>query len=80
MKLLLVALVTIALSGCITDPVRDKVAGAYDVGLEKAEGFICNDASIGSIIRKYGISSDRAKAWKDFCFGKSALDIATDKN
>ena len=78
MKYIIIAL-SLTLTGCVTDPIRAKVSGAYDVGLEKAEGFVCNDASVGSIIRRYGVSADRASVWKDFCFGQSALDVATDK-
>lgn len=79
MKIIFVVIISIILSGCITDPVRSRVAGAYDVGLEKAEGFVCNDASVGAVIRRYGASSERARIWKEFCFGKSSLDIATEK-
>jgi len=78
-KLFIILALSISLTGCVTDPVRAKVAGAYDVGLEKAEGFVCNDATVGSIIRRYGASSDRARVWKEFCFGSSAIDIATEK-
>lgn len=79
MKYLIAIPILAALTGCITDPIRVKVAGAFDAGLEKSEVFICNDATVGSIIRRYGVSTDRAKIWKDFCFGSTALDVATDK-
>jgi len=68
-------LLLITLTGCVTDPVRNQIAKGYDTGLEKAEGFVCNDATVGSVIRRYGVSSDRAQTWKEFCFGSNALDI-----
>lgn len=47
---------------------RSKAATAYDGGLENAMQFICNDASVGSIIRKFMVTEDTAKAWMELCF------------
>ncbi len=33
---------------------RGAAAKAYDAGLVNAEQFVCNDASVGSIKRRYG--------------------------
>ena len=42
-------------------------AQAYDEGLQNAEWFICVAASRGSIMRRYGVSEERAAAYKAFC-------------
>lgn len=71
MKSLLILLVTLFLFGCATvDQVRGKVAGLYDQALESAETTICNDASVGSVLRRYGRSVERANEWRALCFGE----------
>ncbi|MEM4655269.1 MAG: hypothetical protein QXL34_07275 [Thermosphaera sp.] len=79
-----VAVAAVLISGCASfDPwivqARGQVSQAYDRGLESAERFVCNDASVGAIIRRYGVSADRARTWKEFCFGNNALDVATER-
>lgn len=49
--------------------VRPKVADAYDAALAQAKRTTCNDVSVGSVLRTYGTSKERAEAWRKFCFG-----------
>ena len=60
-----------SLSGCLWDNARDTVIQTaregYDRALVDAEFVICDAASIGSIKRRYGVSDERAKAWRDLC-------------
>ena len=78
MKYILILLAIVSLYGCSeTQMIRDKVAGAYDQVLEANEMGICNDVSVGSILRRYGKSAERAQAWRDFCFGDEAVHILT---
>jgi hypothetical protein len=52
---------------------------AYDEGLANAEFFICRAASVGSVQRRYGRSSETAEAWRVLCQGNSeaAVGIVT---
>lgn len=81
MKHLLVVGLGLTLAACgftpqgdlARDIVREKGAQAYDEGLENAEWFICNAASVGSIRRKYGKDSATAAAYKQLC--SPAVDV-----
>ena len=81
----IVILLAILLSGCGLTPqgqaIRQGVAtyGAelMDEGLVKAEWFICNAASVGSIQRRYGKTRTLADAWKVLCLGDADADIIT---
>ena len=76
MKLLIALAAGLLLSGCVVkDAVRAKAADAFDSGLQDSEAFICNDASIGSVKRRYGRSSERARVYEDFCSSHHELDI-----
>lgn len=54
--------------------VRQKAAQAYDGGIDNAVQFICNDASKGSIDRKFGGMED---IYNDFCDAayRDAVDL-----
>lgn len=49
------------------DFVKTKGAQAYDAGLDNAEWFICHAASVGSIRRRYGGSTQTAAAYNALC-------------
>lgn len=76
-------LLPLALAACGFTPqgtaVREfvKVEGAkaYDEGLINAEWFICNAASIGAIMRRYGQSEKSAKGWRALCLRDPAAQL-----
>jgi hypothetical protein len=49
------------------DFVKTKGAQAYDAGLENAEWFLCNAASVGSIRRRYGRDAQTVAAYNALC-------------
>lgn len=73
--------VLLLLSGCgftaqgdfARETVRVKGAQAYDEGIENAEWFLCNAASVGAIRRRYGRDEKIAEAYKTLC--SSYVDI-----
>jgi len=70
MNQILIAFLTIILTGCVTlnDGIR-MAAETNDKAVKTAEFTICYGATIGSIRRSYG-SPDRQQVWKDLCNGK----------
>jgi len=68
MKLLTIILTIVLLAGCTSlTSLFTKGAAINDDALIAAEAVICKGASIGSIMRRYGVSEAKAKAWKDLC-------------
>ena len=65
----------VALAGCgftgagnfARDAVSDYGAQAMDEGLVNAEFFVCQAASVGSVMRRYGASAEKAEAWRALC-------------
>ena len=65
----------VALAGCgftgagnfARDAVADYGAQAMDEGLVNAEFFVCQAASVGSVMRRYGASVEKAEAWRALC-------------
>ena len=49
------------------DAVADYGAQAMDEGLVNAEFFVCQAASVGSVMRRYGASAEKAEAWRALC-------------
>jgi hypothetical protein len=76
-------LLVLLLSGCGFTPEGTaiekavKVGGAqvFDKGLEHAEWFICDAASIGSVRRRYG-HTGLAEAYRELCEGSTTDLIA----
>ena len=74
---------TLFLASCGFTPQGDAIrqgvatygAQAYDEGLQNAEWFMCNAASIGSIKRKYGVSQKMAEAYKSLCGSGEEADV-----
>lgn len=58
--------------GLVADLVKQRGAEAFDTGLENAEWYICEAASIGSIKRRY--AGAMASAYNGLC-DRSATDI-----
>lgn len=78
---LAVIVVLAALTGCgftqagtaVEAKARGAAAKAFDEGLENAEQFVCNDASVGSIKRRYGHAPG---VYNDFCGQADILNAA----
>ena len=51
----------------VRDAVKDRGAAAFDEGLSNAEWYVCRAASIGSIKRRYGRTTDSVDAYNRFC-------------
>lgn len=67
MKILIMLIVVIVLSGCASLSNALNFAGdVNDKALMSAEATICRAASIGSISRRYNTEA-KAKAWKELC-------------
>ena len=66
----LIILAALALSGC-SDVLRAGVvqrgATVADKALEDAEFLLCRAATVGSVVRRYGVSTDKADAWRTIC-------------
>ncbi len=77
MKLLIIVLLTLFIASCSTmSALFSKGAELNDDALTAAEAVICKAASIGSIMRRYGISEEKALAWKELCSDhNNAADI-----
>lgn len=68
-------LIVLSLAGCGFTPqgdllrsaVKERGAEAFDAGLENAEWFLCQAASVGSVQRRYGGSADMANAYRVLC-------------
>lgn len=68
MKRLMFLPVILALTSCAAlDSFKGKAADFNDESLLSAEFTICKAASIGSVMRRYGGSEEKAKAWKELC-------------
>ena len=66
----------ILLGGCVSlDRVAVEGAKVYDKALEAAEWQLCYAASRGSLKRRYGISIERAEAYKEFCDGNTDVNL-----
>lgn len=68
------------LVGCATtDPVigqlRQRAADAYDDALDAAERVQCQDASIGSIRRRFGQSQSQMDLYNAWCGQRGVLDL-----
>jgi hypothetical protein len=59
------------------DAAVDAGAEANDRALAAAEFAMCRGASIGSVMRRYATSADRAAAWRTLCLanGEAAEDL-----
>jgi len=56
------------ISGCSSIPAMfSKGADINDNALIAAEAVICKGSSIGSVMRRYGVNENKAKAWKELC-------------
>lgn len=67
-------------TGCVSldtsvDNLRDKAAESYDSALELAERIQCNDASVGSIKRRYGKSVASAQMYNEWCNNSGVIEI-----
>lgn len=61
-----VFLLFFVLSGCVSlNNIREDAGIVYDKALEQSELFVCNDASVGSVFRRYG--GERWRQWLEFC-------------
>ncbi len=77
-KPIVLVLALLVLGGCgltrTGDTVRDYVAikGAAlaDQSLANSEWGVCTGTTMGAVMRRYGQSSERMKAYVDFCFPK----------
>lgn len=67
MKILITLFLSFWLAGCVTAPVVKKIGQVNDDTLTAAETIICQGASVGSVIRKYGQDEAKAKAWRELC-------------
>lgn len=56
-----------SLGSAVRDQVKVRGAEIFDEGLENAEFFICHGASVGSVMRRYGSSQNKALAWRTLC-------------
>jgi hypothetical protein len=59
----------------VRSTIAERGAKAYDTGLENAEWFICQAASIGSIRRRYGQNPISAGAYRILCEMPSQADL-----
>lgn len=57
----------------VRDVVKTRGAEAYDAGLENAEWFLCQAASVGSIRRRFGRDPQTVSAYNAIC--APAVDI-----
>ena len=76
MKVLCALALAVGLTSGCADSTRETIASegarAYDQALETSEFVICQAASVGSVIRRYGKSEADAKAWRQICLGAQA--------
>ena len=69
-----IALTALLLAGCITpegiaagSAIAERGAAAYDKALENNIWFVCKAASVGSVQRRFGVSTEKAEAWRALC-------------
>ena len=75
MRIVSLIIALLVLGGCgltpqgniVRDTVKTKGAEFFDGALENAEFTICSAASIGSVMRRYGGSVEKARAWRTLC-------------
>ena len=82
-RLILIALIGIALAGC--DPayrasVAKKSAEGADAALSVSEWGMCRASSVGAIMRRYWQDQETADAWLHLCWtGKQPVKIEVPK-
>jgi hypothetical protein len=59
------------------DAIAERGAVAYDSGLENAEWFMCQAASVGSVKRRYGVSKEKADAYNAVCSQEATENVVT---
>jgi hypothetical protein len=65
MRLFLVGLMVLILSGCVLGPtITEQASDANDEAVRSAEFVLCRGASVGSIRRAFG---DRPEVWAALC-------------
>jgi len=74
------SIVLLLLVGCATiDPtvaqVRQRAAEGYDAALDAAERIQCQDASVGSIRRRFGKSQDLMSLYNAWCRQDGVLEL-----
>jgi hypothetical protein len=65
----------LAIAGCGLTPQGDAArqyaanrgASVHDTSLENAEFYLCRAASVGSVKRRYGVTHEKAQAWREIC-------------
>jgi hypothetical protein len=68
MRLILIALAAVLLSGCAQlQIVRGYGANAADGVLEGGLYATCTAATVGSLVRRYGTDADGRAAWQMMC-------------
>ncbi len=50
-------------------------ATVNDTGLDNAAWFICKAASVGSVQRRFGVSEEKAAAWRALCVTDAAASV-----
>lgn len=66
----IIVLATLALAGCsdmMPAAVAQRGAVVADKALENAEWLLCKAATVGSVVRRYGVSTEKADAWRVIC-------------
>ncbi len=83
MKTIVIIALSLALGACGFTPwgnaarqgIRAGGAQVMDEGIKNAEWVLCKESSIGSIQRRYGVSKDKADAWRVICTTDSAVTV-----
>ena len=78
-----IAIAALALAGCGLTPAGDTYRAAAaqrgatvaDTALENTEWLMCRAASVGSVVRRYGVSTDKADAWRAICRADPAAEV-----
>ncbi len=69
----------LSLQGCVVDSAKKAVVGKLQEisaqGLNDAEWYVCKAAPIGTVIKRYGHSDERAREYKDFCSPNTEVNI-----
>lgn len=68
----LIAIILIALPGCaplnaVQSGIADRGAAISDEALQTSEFMLCRGITVGSWLRAYGDSAERAAAWRTLC-------------
>ena len=77
MKWLIILAGLMVFSGCATvkSAAVNKAAKLSTSALLDAEWWICKGSPIGSVQLKYGVTTERANMYKQFCFGQGSANI-----